>query len=412
MPITANGDFEKMELDDLRELINGYFRQKYGNVIDLSDDQTPGQLAGSMSYWSEYLEKEAQGILSSFFLWKSQGYQTDDIGGEIGLFRKSASYASVELQIDGYVDPDSPTIITAPTDFSTADGHIFEIADDVTITQQAMVKDDNGNDVPLVDEDGNPLGRAMVSANAVESGSDSNVMPNSIINPEESVDGFYAVTNPEAATGGGDAETDNEFKLRIDANRQTSKGSNKSAIETAIKNVSGVKDARLVNNRYLTTDKYGNPPKSGHLYVIGGDSQTIADTYSVATHALAHTVGTIEKTVTDIGGKVEEFYFDRAKTVPIFIQLDIDADSTAFDVDGAPDTIKQNILQYFDTLLMGDPVLYSRLFGPVYNVAGVRNVVITLGTDKAKLTATDTTVDEFELAVTSADNITINLKGV
>ncbi|WP_282804014.1 baseplate J/gp47 family protein [Secundilactobacillus kimchicus] len=410
MPVTEKGDYERPEIDDIREKVNEIFISQFGNTLDNDDDQTPGLIEGVWSMMDDELEQLSQAIVNSMFLLKQQGYQIDDTGREIGLYRHAASYASVQLQIDGYIDPDSPTIIPIGSQFSTADGQIFETVDpDVSIINQATVKGENGTEIPLVDDDGNALGRVMISARADESGTESNVMPSSVVNAEQSIDGFYAVTNPNGATGGSDTETDNEFKLRIMKNRTHSKGSNKNSIEIAVLNVEGVKDARLINNCEMVADQYGNPAKSIHLYVIGGDDQAIAEAYFTAIHSLAKTIGDVSKTVVDVGGKSNQINFDRAKTIPVYVDIEATIDNNTFDLDNGANTIKQNVLAYFDTLTMGSPVLYSKLFGPVYGVQGIQNVSITLGIDKSKLVAADTTVNNFELAVTSKDYITVNV---
>ncbi|MDT7020162.1 baseplate J/gp47 family protein, partial [Levilactobacillus namurensis] len=219
MPLTTDTGFDRKELDDLRDDINALFIKRFGDGIDLDDSQTPGMLAGVLSEVDDTLEKLAQGVYNSFFVLKSSGANLDDLAAELEVYRKPAVNAYVELQIDGYVDPDSPTIIPEETQFSTPDGQVFSTMADTKITQQATYVDSGGNTQPLEDDDGNVLGRQIVQAVAIETGTASNVMPNTIVNPEDSIDGFYAVTNPSAATGGGDPETDDELRQRVLANR-------------------------------------------------------------------------------------------------------------------------------------------------------------------------------------------------
>lgn len=409
MPATDKG-WQLEEIDELRSDIDQLFRDKFGDAIDLDDDQTPGMLAGVMSEWSNMQEQLVNGIAKSYLLLKATGTHLDDIGADEGIYRHQASYASVELQVDVYVDPDSPVLIPEGSQFSTADGQIFDTLADTTVTDATTITGTDGQPAPLQDEDGNALGRVMISANADAAGSDSNVMPGSIVNAEEAIDGFYAVTNPNGATGGGDIETDNELRLRIMQNRQHPINGTLSGTETAVRNVDGVKDVQIINNTTMAVDKYGNPAKSAHLYVIGGDDQAVANAYFSAIPLLTQTEGKISKTVTDMAGKPSTVKFDRATTVPVFIDLELTVDATAFDETAGPASIKANILSYFDTLSMGNTVLYSKLFGPVYSVTGINDVDITLGTDKTKLAGSDVTVDQFNLAVTSVDDITINIK--
>ncbi|ORJ52888.1 hypothetical protein LBR_12305 [Levilactobacillus brevis] len=409
MPLTTDTGFDRKELDDLRDDINALFIKRFGDGIDLDDSQTPGMLAGVLSEADDTLEKLAQGVYNSFFVLKSSGANLDDLAAELEVYRKPAVNAYVDLQIDGYVDPDSPTIIPEETQFSTPDGQVFSTMADTTIAQQASYVDSGGNTQPLEDDDGNALGRQIVQAVAIETGTASNVMPNTIINPEDSIDGFYAVTNPSAATGGGDSETDDELRKRVLANRLNTPNSTPDGIQTAIKNLSGVTDVRLINNNTMSTDSYGNPAKSVHLYVIGGADADIIQTYFDYLPPQSNTIGSVMGTATDIGGRQYIVAFDRAETVPVFIKVDIHIDDTKFDTDNGPASIRTNIVNYFDTLGMGDKVLYSKLFAPAYSPVGVTDVALTLGTSLDKLTEADVSVSDFQLAVTNSANIAVNI---
>lgn len=409
MPLTTDTGFDRKELDDLRDDINALFIKRFGDGIDLDDSQTPGMLAGVLSEADDTLEKLAQGVYNSFFVLKSSGANLDDLAAELEVYRKPAVNAYVDLQIDGYVDPDSPTIIPEETQFSTPDGQVFSTMADTTITQQASYVDSGGNTQPLKDDDGNALGRQIVQAVAIETGTASNVMPNTIINPEDSIDGFYAVTNPSAATGGGDPETDDELRQRVLANRLNTPNSTPNGIQTAIKNLSGVTDVRLINNNTMRADSYGNPAKSVHLYVIGGADADIIQTYFDYLPPQSNTIGSVMGTATDIGGRHHIVAFDRAETVPVFIKVDIHIDDTKFDTDNGPASIRTNIVNYFDTLGMGDKVLYSKLFAPAYSPVGVTDVTLTLGTSLDKLTEADVSVSDFQLAVTNSANIAVNI---
>ncbi|MDT7020098.1 hypothetical protein RI509_13040, partial [Levilactobacillus namurensis] len=180
-------------------------------------------------------------------------------------------------------------------------------------------------------------------------------------------------------------------------------------IQTAIKNLSGVTDVRLINNNTMSKDGYGNPAKSVHLYVIGGADADIIQTYFNYLPPQSNTIGSVMGTATDIGGRQHIVAFDRAETVPVFIKADIHIDDTKFDTDNGPASIKTNIVNYFDTLGMGDKVLYSKLFAPAYSPVGVTDVALTLGTSLDKLTEADVSVSDFQLAVTSSTNITVNI---
>ncbi|WP_204122016.1 baseplate J/gp47 family protein [Levilactobacillus sp. 244-2] len=407
MPVDDKVGYVRPELDDLREQVNQLFFNEYGDGIDMQDDQTSGMLAGVMSEAWDKLEQVAQGVCHAMLTLTSKGSNLDDRAAEAHISRKPETYASTELQITGYLQASIPE----GTEFSTDSGIVFATAADATITTQATVTDANGTSEPLADDDGDALGQVIVAANALEAGVDGNVMPNTITNPEESIDGFYVVANPEAVVGGSAAETDQELQLRVVYNQISKPNSTDTGIETAIKNIAGVRDAHMISNRTMETDEYGNPPKTAHLYVIGGADEDIAAAYLHYRPLLANTIGGISATATDIGGKVKTIKFDRAKTVPVYITISLSVDGTVFDTDNGPAAIKQTIVNYFDTLTMGEGVPYSKMFGPAYSQNGVNDVSIALGTVAGDVKEQDIAVSAFQLAVTSADNITVSTEG-
>lgn len=407
MPVDDKVGYVRPELDDLREQTNQLFFNEYGDGIDMQDNQISGMFAGVMAQQWDKLEQVAQGVCHAMLTLTSKGANLDDRAAEAHISRKPETYASTELQLTGYLQASIPE----GTEFSTDSGVVFATAADVLIATQSTTTGDDGTTEPLVDDDGDALGQAIVAANALEAGVDGNVMPNTIINPEEAIDGFYSVTNPEAAVGGSAAETDQELQLRVVYNQISKPNSTDSGIETAIKNIAGVRDAHMVSNRVMKTDEYGNPPKTSHLYVIGGADEDIATAYLHYRPLLANTIGGISATATDIGGKVKTINFDRAKTIPVYITISLKVDGTVFDTDSGPAAIKQNVVSYFDTLTMGESVPYSKMFGPAYSQDGVNDVSVALGIMADDEKEQDITVSAFQLAVTSVDNIVINTEG-
>lgn len=408
MPLDTKTGWKRPEFEELRDRVNQYFIAEYGEGIDLDDEQSSGMLSAVITKAWDKFEQSAEGVLHSLYVLQTYGGNLDNRAAEEGIARKPETYASTELQITGYLQASIPE----GTEFSTETGQIFATAADVVVTTQGTMKDESGAVVPLVDDDGDAMGIVAVGANALEPGVDGNVMPNTIVNSEEALDGFYSVANPSAAVGGGPAETDQELQLRIIANRTNHPNSTDKGIETAVSNISGVKGVRLIDNRTMKTDSYGNPPKTLHLYVIGGDDQEVAQTYSDQLPPRTETVGGITATVTDDGNKSMAIQFDRAETVPVFITIGLKVDGTSFDTDNGPAAIKQNIVGYFDTLTMGSQVLYSKMFGPAYSPAGVNDVSVALGTTADNVKEQDIPVTDFQLAVTSTDAITITVEEV
>ncbi|WP_054690974.1 baseplate J/gp47 family protein [Fructilactobacillus florum] len=361
MGMTNNG-YQLPSLSEIRKDVDNLFIKYFGEDIDLTDGQIEGLLSGILATVSSQNEQLGQAIYKAMFIQSSSGKNLEDHGTDIGIYRKLATESDVDLQIDSYVDPSNPTIVPAGTQFGTADGHLFATLAELKLTEPASYTDSGGKEHPLTDKYGNALARGTVQAKSMEAGYAENVMPNTIIVAENVVGGFYAVTNLDSATGGSDAETDEQLRNRILVNNRHVPSETKSGIETAIKNIAGVTDSRLIANNTMQDDSYGNPPKSCHLYVIGGDDIEIATTYFNHLTPVSTTVGKISVEVLDIAKKPVEIKFDRAKTVPIYIDVVLTVDDTQFNADSAPETIKKNILSYLSLLTMGSDVLFFTAF--------------------------------------------------
>lgn len=402
MPVDKQVGFQRPDYGDLLTDIKNLFIKYFGSDINLDDGSILGSLANILAQNNDSYEAIAQSIYNSRFVLKAKGSQLDDIGADENIFRKPANNSYVELQIKAYVDTNSPTIITTDDgEFSTADGHIFKILDDVTISQSDSQ-----------DEDGNSLGTVTIQAISVDTGTANNVMANTIINAEQSIDGFYSVTNPQPATGGQDTETDDSLRNRIFNNRINKPNSTNDGVENAIRNLNSVTDARLVNNRTMQTDQYGNPPKTTHLYVVNGNDDEIAQTLLDNVPILTNTVGQRSAIATDVSGVKHTMYFDHANNIQIYLNINISVDDTKFNADSGIDTIQQNIINYFSDFKMGSTVDFTKLFAPCYSVNGVKSVEVSLGTDPNDLQPNhNIEVNSFELPVVSTDSIKINKVG-
>ncbi len=404
--MTKDGQFDRPEIGDIREDINDIAKQDISPDAPTDDAHLLGQFLGIISDRDDLIFKGLEAVYFSLFVLSSHGDTLDRIGIEEGVLRKPAAPASVELQVDGYPGG----FIAANSLFSTDDGVLFETTDDVTFGDITMIDDpDNpGTKIQLQNDNGVGLCRVTVNAMAVDSGIGGNVKAGAITYNADANEDIYAITNVQAAAGGQDAEVDKSYADRIISDRLAGGASSEDGITTAVGNLPDVKQAKLVSNRTMEPDKYGNPAKSDHLYVIGGDDQEVADEYFHVLGVTEYTVGSIAKTVYNLSGDARTIKFDRAKTVPVFIQINITT-TDDFDSDNGLADIRTNIKQFFSELKMGETVLFSQIFGQIWNVHGITDIKLAMGTDKTKLALDNVKVDEFELAVTDDDAIEVNV---
>ena len=194
-----------------------------------------------------------------------------------GLYRNPAAQAITELSFvgtPGYILP-------ANTLFKTAEGIEFQTADDLILS---------------VD------GKGDVTTYATNTGSTYNVPANTIIYQVEPTSDIISVTNNEPVESGANAETDLELANRIRIANDTRPSSPANGIISAVMEVTGVKTVQVVQNNALTEDEFGNPPKTIHVYVDGGDEERIADALFNSVSAGIQTVGSKQRAMTDNAG--------------------------------------------------------------------------------------------------------------
>lgn len=164
-------------------------------------------------------------------------------------------------------------------------------------------------------------------------------------------------------------ESDNDYRLRLYNARGSNGGA---ATEPAIRSrllsdVDGVTLAVVIENDQMTTID-SIPPKSIHCIVNGGLEQNIADAIWKYKAAGIGTYGTTTITVQDSYGRSHDVSFSRSVNVPIYVRISVTIIDTEETV---PDTvislIKEGVVNYFNTLSLGDDVITQRLYGYIYN---------------------------------------------
>lgn len=398
--------FDKLELDDVRELTDQGFKDHFGEDAPVDDAHHMGQLSGVMAARGEDVEELAQTVRNANSILRGRNQDLDILGADEAVNRKPATSATVYLQIDA----DVGTIIPAGTEYSTGEEVIFNTLDDVAVGEVATIKGDDGKDVPLTDDDGNELGRVTVQAQADEPGSTGNVGANTITGEESSdgIEGVMRVTNPEPSSGGADIESEVDYRARLMTNHLAKSDSTEDGMTAKVDNVAGVIQCKVTANNELTTDAAGNPPKTTHFYVIGGADQDVADAIFHSIALPGHTYGEVSKTVLNHSGQERTVYFSRAKLQTVYVRIHIKTDD-GYDSDNGIANLKNQVLAYDHTLTMGDSLLYSKLFEYLWQVSGITSINLTVGTDKTKLALGNVTVDEYSLAYITSDDIEVIL---
>ena len=379
MPLTDNG-WEELTLDQATANEQTRFKAFLGQGTDVSPASTWGKVIAKEAQADVDEDHHAEMVYDSGYVSQSDGVSLDRLADNFGAMRNNSQSAVVELQVTGtpgYVVP-------AETEFMTADGTSFI----------------NGSDVQL-DQDGN----GTLATYSEDEAEYANVDAGTITEQAEPVEDIFTVTNAKAATGGADLEQDYDFRQRVKQNETAKENGTKDGLKVAMLNVTGVTDAQVIPNKEDTVDAMGNPPHCVHIYVMGGQpnaiAQKILDVAGGETLFVGKTVGT----AIDAGGHDVPIHFDQEELVNVKFAVTIQSNS---DVD--EDAIKQSILDYLDSLGMGAPVVINKIYAYLYQIDGVDYVEsITAGTGDT-LGADNIAVTDYQLAHSTDDLITVEVK--
>ncbi|MCO7127825.1 baseplate J/gp47 family protein [Sporolactobacillus shoreicorticis] len=378
--LDENG-FQKKSYADLVSDMQDKAKQLWGEDVNVSEKSFLGILIILFAWFLSIAWELAESVYNAGFVTKSEGVQLDRLSTLMGTSRIPAASSYATLSINGQPN----YVVEEGTVFATESGIQFETIAELTLDAE---------------------GKGTVDAVSVDTGVDTNVAAGSITvqaNPDSNI---TSVTNPEAATGGRDQETDVEFRQRLVAGSSSTGNATFPSIVAKLLETSGVRSANVITNSTMETDSAGNPPKSVHAYVLGGTAADVADTLLNSVAAGIETVGSQSVDVTDDSGTVHTIKFDFASEVDIAVQVSVSTNPT-YEIDG-DDQIKQNIVDYTSGLKMGEDVIYSRLFSCAYAVVGIDDVTITVGrSNDEELGTTNVVIGPNEVAQIKSSDIEV-----
>jgi uncharacterized phage protein gp47/JayE len=103
-------------------------------------------------------------------------------------------------------------------------------------------------------------------------------------------------------------------------------------------------------------------------------------------------------------------HFARAAEQEIYLAFDIEVDTSKFPDDGE-DQIKEALVAYADEVWrIGEDVILSALYGPVFQISGVRKIsAVRAGLTPSPVGTTDLAVAEDEIARADTSRIVVNV---
>lgn len=220
--------------------------------------------------------------------------------------------------------------------------------------------------------------------------------------------GWDSVVNPAAATTGRLSETDAALRERWSNSKYVQSQNILEALIDALKNVDGVTDVAVYENDTDAVDINGVNAHSFYPIVLGGLASDIAEAIWENKPTGIPSQGTTTVQIADSQGILHSISYKSPDEVPIYVVLSVsDAGGIAGD---AIATIRQNIIDYAtENYLIGDDVIYSRLYTPINAVPNHMVNSLYIGTSANPTTMANIDIDFDAVAVFNAANISITI---
>lgn len=372
-----------------QEILDKLIEEKqriYGSDIYLGVDSTDYQELSVFALMLFDVLQTAQLVYNNRGPQSASGVALDSIVKVNGLSRRAATYSTVDLTITGVVG----TIIT-----------------------NGVVKDDSGQQWNLPASVTIPIGGSVVvTATADESG-EITATAGTVTTIFTPVSGWTSVTNVSAAVAGVAEETDAELRARQAISTAIPALSVLESIAGSLLDIDGVSLVEYYENKTNIADGNGVPAHSVAFMVEGGDANTIAETINEKMTPGTGYFGTTTVTVYDDNGLPTDVEFTR----PTHVVIDVEVSLTALlgYTSAIGDLTKPAIVEYINSLGIGQDVLWSRVLGAsllagteegnTFNVTGLKMAVH--GSSPYALAPSDISIAFDEMPESAEVNITL-----
>lgn len=385
MPGLQPTGFDKKIFSEIREGIVVAIRALPGmSRVNLGDDSVLGSVVTGVSKTLAEAWDVMAEVYASFDKDSATGRSLDNLAGLIGIYRRDAKPTRVTCTVTLAVGTYAAGVLVAskPGEPETLYHNEEEIV--VTVggaqTGKVFVCQENGPK-PV------PTGTLTVISTPYV--------------------GWSAITNPADGVLGRDIEKDAELRQRM------TEGTPRGALASDER----VKKVFIYENN---TDAWVGdlPPHSFNPVVWDGtnDGSAISDAeiaeliFQDKPAGIA-TVGDISEIVEDTVGLEHTINFDRPELVRVYLEVEIETNAD-WDGTNGPDLVKEALAEYADAkFTCGTDVHRTALFGAIYGVPGVENVVqVYLDTAASPSpNVADLTMTERQIATLDTADITVTI---
>ena len=335
----------------------------FGYDVDLTTGSLLGQFVRSIAVEMTTLYQQEEAVYYSGFISSAEGQSLDRIVSLVGIKRRAASKAAGMVTLS--VNTATSTAITVPA------GTIVGTSDESILFE-------------TTDERTNAVSETSVNIpeTAKVAGSKGNVSGGTVTKLVSSIFSIDSVANASTFTGGGDAETDAELRIRTMTMKPTAKAT-AYALQAAVLALDGVMDVNVVEN----TDTH-----SVLIAVAGGNSDEIS--------------AAIEET-RPCGIPVT---WNPATGIDISVTVAVTKVTGSISLD-MQNKVEEAITAWLEAKKIGESLTYTQLLKAVISCSGVEEVTslsMTDGTNTADDIGESITVDESVCAHTGTITVTVS----
>jgi uncharacterized phage protein gp47/JayE len=367
-------------LDDIIASMDAGMRAIYGSDINTDPDSPDGQMIGIYSQALADLEELAGEMWRQMDPDYASGPNLDRIVAFAGLKRYQSNPSTLKSVILSG---------TAKT----------------PIPADSVVKDPGGetwHSMRAISLDLNGSGR--VDFQSVDNGSFS-VSSNVVLSIVSGVTGWKTATTSSASLLGTDEETDPQLRARFYDSRERTADDDRAALEGNLLALPGVDDARVYENWTDVLDANGVNPHAINAVVDGGDDQSIALQILYEKPAGTGMQGNTTVYVIDEFSRSRAIYFDRPTQVNIFVVAQVTRRENFTDIDTSSIIEALAATNY----KIGQTVIYTELYGVMYDVPGFIVKDLKIGKSAATVAAADIPVGPRDKAIIDPANVTITI---
>lgn len=338
--VTPNG-FVSLTRDELVEQLNQRLKTAFGEQFDVSPESPDGQLIGIMSDFMATQWKMAEDAFNSYNPATSSGIALDNAVRINDIIRVVDKPTEVAVQLSASNAIYDGTVIPAGSIVATVDGIEFTTNNTITLPGETTA--------------------TSTTLGAIE------ILPNQVTVVVTEILGWDTVNNSAAGNTGIVLETDTELRARREKSIVRTGRDSLQAVESAITDL-GVESVLIIDND-TSAPVDGVPAYSFHTIVDGGLLQDIGQKIFENKPLGTPAFGNNTVTVIDSRGNPHDIGVSRPSTVGIQVEVSIDKSDDALGT--AEDSLTQAIFDHVDALIMGDDVVWSKLFAPANSVVGI-----------------------------------------